>query len=182
MTEDPVKLYVVVMALLLCVLAYVAFDSYRQMSAYEAALARAPAEAKQMKQLASEVKALVDQIANSQMKQGAKTLVERVERNLRITHSSFDNPSVPLGRGVKGRENRHVIEFGSGKASPPLSRATIVKFCEQVERDSGGILKTIEIKLTRVTGDNMPEPGKDEKITGDMYRGTVVFGVRVVEQ
>jgi hypothetical protein len=182
MTEDPVKLYVIVMAILLCVLSYVAYDSYKQAHAYEAALERAPLEAKQMKVLATDVRGLVDQLSQSELKQGKKILIERVERAMHIPHSSLDNQTPPLGGGIKGREDRYIFEFGSGKSSPPQTRQTIAKFCEQVEIDSRGILKTIEIKLTRVSGEGMPEPGKDEKITGDTYRGTIVFGVRVVEQ
>ena len=61
MTEDPVKLYVIVMAILLCVLGYVAWDSYQQAYAFEAAIDRAPREAEQMQDLVAEVKALVKQ-------------------------------------------------------------------------------------------------------------------------
>ena len=41
MTEDPVKLYVVVMTILLAVLGFVAYTSYQEAEAYEAAADRA---------------------------------------------------------------------------------------------------------------------------------------------
>ncbi len=182
MTEDPVKLYVIVMAILLCVLSYVAYSSYQEARAYEAALERAPEEAEQMRQLASDVKALVDQLARSGLKDGGeRVLVERVEKSMGIVRSGFDTDPAPIGRGVKGKEKRVKIDFGGGRASPPLSRQQLVKFCEAVERDSSGIVKTIEIKLNRATGEGMQEPGKEEKVTGDKYKATIVFGLRVVE-
>ena len=165
MTEDPVKLYVIVMAILLCVLSYVAYDSWKQASAFEAALDRAPDEAEQMRQLASDVKALV----------------ERVQKSMGIISSRFDTGPAPIGRGVKGEEKRVTIDFGGGRTSPALSRQQVVKFCEAVERDSSGIVKTIEIRLNRATGEGLPDPGKEDgKVTADKYKGTIVFGLRVV--
>lgn len=182
MTEDPVKLYVIVMAILLCVLSYVAWDSYKQADAFAAALERAPREAEQMRQLASDVKALVDQLAKSGLRDGGeRVLVERVEKSMGITHSAFDTDPAPIGRGIKGRERRVTVGFGGGRSSPPLSRQQVFKFCETVERDSSGIVKTIEIKLNRATGEGVPEPGKEEKVTLDKYKGTIIFGLRVVE-
>ena len=182
MTEDPVKLYVIVMAILLCVLSYVAYDSWKQASAFEAALDRAPDEAEQMRQLASDVKALVEQLAKSGLKDGGeRVLVERVQKSMGIISSRFDTGPAPIGRGVKGEEKRVTIDFGGGRTSPALSRQQVVKFCEAVERDSSGIVKTIEIKLNRATGEGLPDPGKEDgKVTADKYKGTIVFGLRVV--
>lgn len=183
MTEDPVKLYVIVMAILLCVLSYVAIDSWKQANAFEAAIDRAPKEAEQMRQLAADVKALVEQLSKSGLKDGGeRVLVERVQRSMGIVHSGFDTDPAPIGRGVKGREKRVKIDFGGGRTSPALSRQTVVKFCEAVERDSSGIVKTIEIRLNRASGEGVPDPGKEDgKVTGDKYKGTIVFGLRVVE-
>jgi hypothetical protein len=182
MTEDPVKLYVLVMAILLCVLSYVAWSSYRDAEAYEAAIARAPQEAKRLKQLASEVKGLVDQLGESKMREGERSLIDGVLKRKGIPYSAFDTDTPPIGRGIKGREKRFKVSFGSGKASPPLSREQIVLFCQAVEAESRGILKTIDLKLSRKSGDGAPEPGQDGAVTGDRYSGEVVFGLRVVEQ
>jgi len=182
MTEDPVKLYVIVMAILLCVLAYVAYDSYQQAYAYEAAIDRAPREAEQMQTLVAEVKALVKQIAGTTLAQGGeKVLIERVERNLGISHSGFEPDTASIGPGIKGREKRYIIDFGGGRSSPPLPRSQVVKFCEGVERASSGIVKTIELRLSRATGENYPDPGKEERVLGDAYKGRIVFGLRVVD-
>ncbi|MFI5403373.1 MAG: hypothetical protein ACHQ1G_10580 [Planctomycetota bacterium] len=182
MTEDPVKLYVIVMAILLCVLSYVAYDSWKQASAFEAAIERAPQEAEQMRVLASDVKALVDQLAKSGLRDGGeRVLVERVKNSMGIAHSGFNTDPAPIGAGIKGRERRVKVDFGGGRSSPPLSRQQVYKFCEAVERDSSGIVKTIEIKLNRASGEGMPDPGKEEKVTLDKYKGTIIFGLRVVE-
>jgi hypothetical protein len=183
MTEDPVKLYVIVMAILLCVLSYVALDSYKQAHALEAAIQRAPREAEEMRQLASEVNALVNQIAKSELKEAGgqeKVLVERVEKNMRLTRSGYESDTIPIGRGVKGNERRFKFDYGTGRNSPPLDRQQIGRFCEAVERASGGIIKTIELGLRRATGEGLPEPGKVDKVTDDRYKATIVFGLRVV--
>jgi len=182
MTEDPVKLYVIVMAILLCVLSYVAYDSWKSASAFEAALERAPQEAEQMRQLASDVKALVDQLAKSGLRDGGeRVLVLRVQQNAGINPSRFDTGPAPIGRGIKGVERRVTIDFGGGKASAPQPRDKLFRFCEAVERDSSGIVKTIEIKLSRATGEGSPDPGKEDRVIGERYKGTIIFGLRVVE-
>ncbi len=182
MTEDPVKLYVIVMAILLCVLSYVAYDSWKQAEAFEAALDRAPKEAEQMRLLASDVKALVEQLAKSGLRDGGeRVLVERVQKGMNIVPSRFDTDPAPIGRGVKGKERRVTIDFGGGRTSRPLSRQEVYKFCETVERDSSGIVKTIELQLSRASGEGLPDPGKEEKVTLDKYKGTIIFGLRVVE-
>ncbi|HEX5137594.1 MAG TPA: hypothetical protein VFY93_11510 [Planctomycetota bacterium] len=182
MTEDPVKLYVIVMGILLLVLSYVAYDSWAQASAYEEAIARAPREADQMKQLASEVKGLVDQIAKSELRDGGeRVLIERVEKTMNLSRSRYTSDTVNLGRGVKGHERRFTYEYGQGKASPPMRRGEVVRFCESVERASGGIVKTIELHLRRATGQDQQDPGKTEKVTDDQYKAEIVFGLRVVD-
>ena len=50
-----------------------------------------------------------------------------------------------------------------------------------MERDSSGIVKTIEIKLNRATGEGSPDPGKEDRVIGERYKGTIIFGLRVVE-
>jgi len=181
-TEDPVKLYVIVMGILLLVLSYVAYDSWAQASAYEAAINRAPRESEQMKQIASEVKALVDQIAKSELRDGGeKVLIERVEKTMNLSRARYTSDTVNLGRGVKGNERRFVYEYGQGKGSPPLRRGEVVRFCEAVERASGGIVRTIELNLRRASGEGEQDPGKTEKVTDDRYKAEIVFGLRVVD-
>lgn len=181
MTEDPVKLYVIVMCILLCVLGYVAVSSYADAQAYEEALLRAPQEAKQMKELSTEVQALIDQLDKSDLERGKRTLIDNVARRLNIVHSDFDQSDGRIGRGIKGKEERYKYSFGSGRTSPPLTRDRIAQFCQAVERDSRGILKTIEVRINRVTGQGVDDPGKAEIVTGDAYKGYVVFGLRVVD-
>ena len=183
MTEDPVKLYVIVMAILLCVLSYVAMDSWKQANAYEAAIERAPEEAEKMKNLAADVKALVEQLGRSGMRESnfERLLVERMKKKWEIEHSGYSTDPAPIGRGIKGKEKRVKIEFGGGRNSPPLTRDKVVRFCESVERESNGIVRTIEIRLSRATGDGMPAAGMSEQVVGERYKGTLIFGLRVVE-
>lgn len=183
MTEDPVKLYVIVMAILLCVLSYVAIDSWKQANAFEAALERAPQEAEKMRQLASDVKALVDQLGRSGMRESnfERLLVERMLKKFDITYSNYNTDPAQIGRGIKGREKRVKIDFGGGRTSPPLTRDKIVRFCESVERESNGIVRTIEVRLSRATGEGMPAAGQSEQVVGERYKGTLIFGLRVVE-
>jgi len=184
MTEDPVKLYVVVMTILLCVLGFVAWSSYQEAAAYEDALQRAPKEAEELRELASEVQGLCNQLAKSKMGQqggGARTLIENTARNFGFVFTKLDPDDGRIGRGVKGVEKRFIFDFGSGRNSPPQTRDQIARFCQAIERDSRGILKTIEIKLGRKTGENLPNPGDEDKIVADAYGGTIVFGFRTVD-
>jgi hypothetical protein len=183
MTEDPVKLYVIVMAILLCVLSYVAIDSWKQATAFEAALERAPDEAEKMRLLAADVKALVDQLARSGLRETGfeRVLVERMKKKHNIVHSGYSTDPAKIGRGIRGTEKRVKIDFGGNKNSPPLTRANIVNFCQSVEQESNGIVRTIEIKLTRATGDGAVAPGMADQVVGERYKGTLIFGLRVVE-
>ena len=182
MTEDPVKLYVVVMAILLCVLGFVAWTSYKEASAYEAALHRAPKEAETLKELASDVSALCEQLSKSKLRRGYKTLIidAATNNNLKYSHSgSMKDESV--GRGRRGKKKRFNFVFGGSKMSPPATRNQIARFCRQVEYDSQGILKTLEVKLSRYTGANEPAAGHQEKVIDDRYKGTIIFGFQIIE-
>jgi hypothetical protein len=135
-----------------------------------------------MKQLASEVKALVDQIAKSELRDGGETvLIERVEKTLNLTRSRYSSDTIQIGRGVRGKEKRFTYDYGGGRGSPALRRTELARFCESVERASGGIVRTIELSLRRATGDGMQEAGKTEKVTDDRYTAKIVFGLRVVD-
>jgi hypothetical protein len=134
-----------------------------------------------MKELAAEVRALVDQLERSELRAGERTLIEDATKDVGITYSSFNSDTASIGRGVKGKEKRFKISFGSGRSSPPLTRARIASLCQRVERNSSGILKTIEVDISRVSGEGAPEPGKAEIVKDELYRGSVVFGLRSVE-
>ena len=177
MTEDPVKLYVIVMAILLCVLSYVAIDSWKQANAYAAALDRAPDEAEKMRLLAADVKALVDQLARSGLREKGfeRILVERMLKKHDVNQSGFSTDPAKLGAGIRGTERRVKIDFGGTRASPPLTRDKVVRLCESVERESNGIVKTIEIKLSRATGDGAAAAGTAEQVVGERYKGTLIF-------
>jgi hypothetical protein len=88
---------------------------------------------------------------------------------------------VPIGRGVRGVEKRFKFSYGGGRGSPTLRRDEVAKFCEAVERASGGIVKTIELQLRRATGEGQPDVGKTDKVTDDRYKADIVFGLRVVD-
>lgn len=182
MTEDPVKLYVVVMAILLCVLGFVAWTSYKEASAYGAALERAPKEAETLKELASDVSSLCEQLSKSKLRRGYKTLIVDAATMNRLKASrsgSIKDESV--GRGRRGRKKRFNFIFGGSKMSPPATRDQISRFCRQVENDSQGILKTLEIKLSRYTGAGEPAAGQQEKVIDDRYKGTIIFGFQIIE-
>jgi len=183
MTEDPVKLYVVVMAILLCVLGWVAWTSYVEASAYEEAIARAPSEAKQLKDLASEVSAQCDQLQNSKLRKGHLTLILDAAKAHGFTQTTFkQEKDERVGRGRKGRKKRFRYSYGSNRSSRPATRQQIALFCQSVERDSQNILKTLEIRLTRFTGPGQPGPGKlDDVVKNDLYKGTILFGYQVIE-
>ena len=67
MTEDPVKLYVVVMAILVGVLGFVANTSYKQASAFEQAIAEAPQEAEKFREISASVTGLINQLKRSKL-------------------------------------------------------------------------------------------------------------------
>ena len=180
MTEDPVKLYVVVMAILLCVLGFVALTSHAEAAAYEDAINRANTYDKKMKEYAAEVKALCGQLSGSRLTRGFTSLIEEAANDNGVKFSRlYEGKSVRLGN--KGKERRWVVKVTQSSTSRPLTRETIARFCQAVERYSQGILKTIEIRLSRVTGPNTPSPGREDKVINDLYRGDLIFGLRVVD-
>jgi len=181
MTEDPIKLYVVVMSILLCVLGVVAYLSWQQASAFEEAIDRAPHEAEMIKEYASEVKSLCDQLSGQKLRQGYKTLIEQAAnyngvRASKLGQETKDKP-VPGGKGV---ERRFYVDVHRSGTSQPMTRDQVARFCSTVERDSRGILKTIEIDLTRHTGADGIPAGREEIVDGDTYTGKMVFGLRIV--
>jgi len=181
MTEDPVKLYVVVMAILLGVLCWVAWSSYQDAAAYEQALESADSDAKRLRRYASEVQTLCDQLGRSGLGQGPRTLIARAANLCGIRASSIGGGETKRISGTRrGQEIRFQVTFG-GRGSPALDRKTIAKFCQAVERDSQGIYRTIEIQLTREQGRDAPAPGTVERVEDDRYRGKIVFGKRYVE-
>jgi len=179
MTEDPVKLYVVVMAVLLCVLGYVALSSYQDAAAFEAAIERAPREAKVLKEYASKVSQLCDQLSKSKLRQGEVTLIEQAGNFLGIVSSSV-GPDQEKRLGRRGKQQRWHFNFGTG-TSKALTRTQVARLCQKVESDSQGVLKTLEIELFRITGKDVPDPGKEDSVTTDVYRGRIVFGKNTVD-
>ena len=85
--------------------------------------------------------------------------------------------------GSKGIEQRFKLEIrSSGAGASPVSRDTIAQFCQQVELESRGILKTIELSLRRYSGATGIPAGEHDEVVGDTYTGSIIFGLRVVKQ
>ncbi|MHC4451208.1 MAG: hypothetical protein ACYS0E_13900 [Planctomycetota bacterium] len=168
MTEDPVKLYVVVMAILVAVLGWVAHTSYDQATAFEQAIEDAPNDAKKFRELSGSVQGLVNQLKRSKLAgMDHITLVE----NAATTH-------------LPGKELRWKVEIsrsGRGAGGGPVSRNNVARFCRQVELDSRGILKVIEIELRRYHGEGGTKAGAKQEIRDDLYTGQIVVGMRVVD-
>jgi len=153
MTDDPVKLYVIVMAILVGVLGWVANASYNQAHDYETAIAAAPRDAKRFRELAERVTSLA--VTN--------------ERPQRV--------------GGKGKELRWKVSVTrtSRGGTKPVTRNQIARFCRQVELDSRGILKVIEIKMNRTQSEGSPPVGSPTEIRNDRYTTTIVVGMRVID-
>jgi len=181
-TDDPVKLYVVVMAILLCVLGVVAYTSYNQAAAYEIALERAPRHAADLRDLAGNVQMLCNQLKRSKLSQGYLTLIESAVNYNRLTAASIGEESREKRIGARGKERRFRVEFRRTSPSRPLTREELAKFCRTVELDSQNILKTIEIHLSRHAGAGGIAAGKEDEVVGDTYTGTIIFGLRVVSE
>jgi len=185
MTEDPVKLYVVVMAILVLVLGFVAQTSYRQANEYEMAIVEAPRDAKRFRELSAVVMGLVNQLKRSELgKMDHITLVENAARNNLRGKRGINRESPRRLPGGSGKELRWKVEISRSARSGtggPVTRNDVARFCRQVELDSRGILKVIEIKLNRFNGEGAPKAGADEEIRGDLYSGQVVVGMRVVD-
>jgi hypothetical protein len=181
MTEDPVKLYVVVMAVLLVVLGFVAWKSYGDAQAYADAMARAPGEAQRLRDFASEVNQLCDQLKNSKIGIGELELVESAGKRHGLVTSNLKKEEGRAPGSGRGRELKLIYRFGTGSSSAPATRAQIAAFCKQVEDDSQGILKTAEIELGRAKGSGIPNPGEQDIVTNEKYTGMVVFMKRFIE-
>jgi len=183
MTEDPVKLYVLVMAILLAVLGFVTISSYNQAAAFEAALARAPRDAENLREFAADVNLFCEQLKGSKLG-GAKSplgLIEELARNkgFRPTGLRQDPRLKTISGNVK--ERRYVVELTRAQGTEPLPRAQVGEFCRDVELYSNGLLKTIEVLLVRATGPKTLDVGKHEDVTGDTYTFEIVFGNRIIE-
>jgi len=184
-TEDPVKLYVVVMAILVAVLGFVAKTSYKQASAFEQAIAQAPADAERFRELSASVTGLINQLKRSKLAgMDHITLVENAaNQNLRGKRPiNRENPR--RLKGQSGKELRWKVEIARavrGGVGGPVSRNDVAKFCRQVELDSRGILKVIEVELRRYHGEGTTKSGASEEIRDDVYTGSVVVGMRVVD-
>ncbi len=182
MTEDPIKLYVVVMSILVAVLGWVAQTSWKQASAFEQAVEQAPGHAKSISQLTAEVDRLCEQLSKSKLRTARhKTLIEDAVRDNGIDVAGLGEEPNPKPIGSKGLERRFFVEIRRSGTSRPVTRERVARFCRQVEQDSRGILKTIEIRLTRDSSADGVPAGRDGTIVDDTYTGTIVFGLRVVK-
>ncbi len=182
MTEDPLKLFVVVMAVLLCVLAVVAVTAYDTADSYRTALDRAQSDAKEFSELASSVKKILDRVSKGELKGGYLPFIQTQERRHNISHSKFGKEPRPKSVGPRLEEHRFFVDFYRTRATKPLRRDQIARFCRDVERNSRGLLKTLEIRLTRVgTGAGAIPPGREDQVRDDTYTGRVVFGFRTAK-
>ncbi|MHC4953161.1 MAG: hypothetical protein ACYTGZ_04670 [Planctomycetota bacterium] len=183
MTEDPVKLYVVVMGILVAVLGFVAKTSYNQAAAYEHAITEAPRQAKMIREQSARVTSLINQLAHSKLKDlDHIQLVENAARTHLGGRPSI-TPERPQRIPPRGKELRWkvVVSRGSRGGTTPVTRDKIAHFCQQVERDSRGILKVIEVQIRREQGEKSVPVGAPQEIRGERYTTTIVVGMRVVE-
>ena len=184
MTDDPVKLYVLVMAILIGVVGYIANTSYKQATAFEQAISDAPADAKNFRKRAANVTGLIRQLKQSKLaNMDHITLVEQAaQSHLRGKRRlSKETPKkIPNQRGKELRWKVDISRSSSGGGGP-VSRNEVARFCRQVELDSRGILKVIEIELRRYTGQDGAKIGADVEIRDDRYAGHVIVGMRVVD-
>ena len=151
MTEDPLKLFVVVMAILVCVVVVVAYSSYDRANDFQTALDRSHTDAKTIRELSTKVSAICRRIKTGQLEGGYLTFIGSQMRRHGIGYTSFGKQKSAKNVGPRLQEHRYFIEFYRGKKSQPLRRDQIAAFCRDVERKSQGLLKTIEIELTRST-------------------------------
>ena len=183
MTEDPVKLYVVVMAILVAVLGWVANTSYKQAAAYDHAIADAPKQAEKLRDQAESVNGLVVQLGASKLKGSSHiNLIETAARS-HLGGRPAVTEERPQRIPPKGREMRWkiVVSKGSRGGTQPVTRNQIARFCRAVELDSRGILKVIEIQMRRDQSDKSVPVGADQEIRDERYTCTIVVGMRVVE-
>jgi hypothetical protein len=184
MTDDPVKLYVLVMAILIGVVGYIANTSYEQASAFEQAIDDSPADAKRFRQRAASVSGLIGQLKRSKLaNMDHLTLVETAATaHLRGKRRVQKEGSKKIPN-QKGKELRWKVDISrsSRGGGGPVSRNELARFCRQVELDSRGILKVIEIELRRSAGSDGSKPGAEVELRDERYTGHVVVGMRVVD-
>lgn len=180
MTEDPIKLYVVVMSILLAVLGFVTYATWQQAQAFETAIERAPRQAEEVKKYASEVSTLCETLKKSKVGVGFVTLIEQACKYNRMTPSQLGQDPREPRVGANGKEKRFRVAF-RGRQSEPLTRERVASICKSVENDSRGILKTIEIELARNANTGDGRAGGKEIVKDDRYTGVIIFGLRYVE-
>jgi hypothetical protein len=181
MTEDPVKLYVVVMGILLCVLGFVAYQSHSEAANYRSAIESAPRLARELKEAGSEVQLITNQLSQSKLQKGELSLIQEAMTDSGLPQFKIDPGKSTRIPGSKGKEKRWVVQIRQSASGRALTREQIARFCQTVERYSQGILKTIEIRINRATGPNVPAPGQQPNVVNDLWRGQVIFGLRVVD-
>lgn len=183
MSDDPMKLFVVVMAVLLAVLGFVAYQSWTQAAAYERALDSAEADAKNFREWGADVRKLCEQLRGTRLSGGKdpRPMFDDVARQngIRLTSNRDDRNVRTIGGNVK--EKRYIVELSRQQGTQPVPRDSVAKFCRDVERLSNGLLKTIEIDLRRATGKDQVEVGQSEFVAEDRYTFTIVFGYRFIE-
>ena len=179
MTDDPIKLFVVVMAILLCVLGFVSYMSYGQAAAFEKAIAEAPRDAEKLKEHAAEVDMFCKQLKSSKLGRGHRTLIAQALQYNNIKESSLRGPKLEK-IGVRGVTKRFTVEISRGSGVQPLTRDQVAKFCRTVEQDSRGILKTLEITMRRSSSKGSSKPGSQDQVINERYTVVVVFGLRTI--
>ena len=179
MTDDPIKLFVVVMAILLGVLAFVSYKSYDQAAAFERAIESAPSDAKKLREYSGEVKTFCEQLKNLKVGADFRTLIAQALRYNNIQESGLKGPK-PVKIGARGVEKRFTVDISRGGGAQPLTRNQIAKFCRTVEQDSRNILKTLEITMRRSTSKGDGKAGTEERVLNDRYTVTIVFGLRTI--
>ncbi|MFQ5844290.1 MAG: hypothetical protein ACE5JG_04800 [Planctomycetota bacterium] len=175
MSNDPVKLYVALMTILLAILGFVAATSYQQAQAYADALELAPSHARKIRELGAEVAQMCTQLAASDLRnKRPKAVVESKAKQFGIVSQRLGETPRPQRIAGKIKERRYYIEIGRKN---PIPRETFARFCSQVERSTNGILKTIEVRLDRIGSG-----GKSDEVTDDVYHGKAIFGFRFSEE
>ena len=180
MTEDPIKLFVVVMSILLAVLGFVAYKAYGQAAEYESALETLEGDAKRMRELEAEVENLTKQLSTG-AKKGYLTVIQNAA-NANGVRLSRRNKIRDKGIGARGLEKRFRVMITRDRTASPITREKAAKFCRDVEKYSGYVLRTIELSLNRATGrGGAGKAGSDDIVTDDLYRVTVIFGYRTIK-
>ena len=174
MSDDPVKLYVVLMTILLAILVFVAVTSYNQAQAYERALELAPEQSRMIRELSGEVTQLTTQLKSSDLRdKRPKAVISERARQYGIDADRISEASRPTPISGKVKERRFYIDISRKK---PVAREKIAQFASAVERYTNGILKTIEVRI-----DRSGPGGQSGTITDDLYSGRVTFGFRFTE-